>query len=114
MRAHRIIPAVGTGALLLALPLLLNACGDTGSASPELGATGIANAALAGTWEFNKALSDCPDSAPPPDSLRTPPGGMGWHGPGGPGDMMHHGGHGGPGMGGGLGMFACLRTRPCR
>jgi len=109
MRRTKTILGVVTAGLLAALPLVAGACGEPVSASPTLGETGVANPTLAGTWQFNRELSDCPDVSQDRDRDRLQEG-MGGLQPGG--QHRHGEGDGGlPGPGPGPG-GACAAEEP--
>jgi hypothetical protein len=66
MTMRKQLAGLAVAALLVGLPFVVGACGDAVSATESFNAVGVANTGLAGTWQFNKELSECPD----PSQLR--------------------------------------------
>lgn len=60
-RSTRLATGLVTTAILL-LPVLAGGCSDPASAA-QFDVNAVADASLAGTWQFNRELSDCPDPA---------------------------------------------------
>lgn len=97
MTRRTTITGLAAAVLLAALPLVTGACGEPVSATPALGESGTSNASLAGTWAFNRELSDCPDATQQRDRERIRDGSG--NGPAGEGQRHHQHGGGPPGTG---------------
>lgn len=116
MTMRKQLAGLTVAALLLGLPFVVGACGDAVSATESFSAVGVANTGLAGTWRFNKELSQCPDPSQLPERdqerqhLHQSMGPGHPAGPGGPGGRLGHA-EGGPGQGPGP-MGPCFADEP--
>lgn len=106
MRIGRILGGLAAAGAVATVVVVGAACSDSVAATQSLSESAVGAGSLAGTWQFNKDASDCPDGPAGPGRLGNPGG------PGHAGGQGEPGGRGGPkgpgGPGGPAGLEACF------